>query len=233
MPIPLISEIIPQNSGKFALIDDAYIRGGFHCVQNLTERNSMPQDVRKCGMRVFVTSTDIVYELKDDLTTWVVDKAFTVSLQDAYNNGGEISIINNKPFVIKNNTSEILKISSDNSVEFNQTLRGKDYTSSINTNVIANSSTIVDVTNYKKYRAVQYCYTVTNSDNSGFETGQLYVIHDGLLASVYAIMGNSKGISCGIHFNAELISNELNLIAITDNSGSFSRIVHLFKIALV
>lgn len=80
MPIPLISELLSQNNGQFALLDDKFIRGGFHCVVNLTERNFILSDRRKCGMRVFVISTDMVYELKNDLITWVVDKVLIISL---------------------------------------------------------------------------------------------------------------------------------------------------------
>lgn len=232
MPIPLISEIIPQNNGQFALIDDNNIRGGFHCVANLTERNSISNDKRKYGMKVFVQSTDLAYTLKPDLTTWEIDRSLTVSLQDAYDNGNEITVIDNKPIIFKNGISEVLKISSDNSVEFGKTLCGRDYTSNINANVITNSTIVIDVTDARKYRAIHYCYTVANSDNSGYETGQLYIIHDGLFASIYAIMGNNQGVPCGISFNAELSGNDLNLVAESDNSGPFSRVVHLFKIAL-
>ena len=233
MPIPLISELSPQNNGQFALLDDQFVRGGFHCVANLTERNSIPADRRKQGMKVFVQTTDLVYELNQDLLTWVIDRALTISLQKAYDNGNEIKVIDNKPVIFKNNTSEILKITSDNLVEFNQTLRGKTYTSNISANTITDSRTIIDATDIREYRAIHYFYTSTNSDGSGFETGQLFVIHDGLSASIYAIMGNNKGIPCGIVFDTELSSNNLILIVNTDNSGDFSRIIHLFKIALI
>lgn len=233
MPISLIAELIPKNSALFALLDDQYLRGSFRVSGTLSERNSIPVDKRKHGMKVFVQSTDLVYELQSDLTTWIIDRALTSTLQQAYDGGNEIQIIDGKPIIIKNASSEILKISYDNLIEFNNTLKGKDYTSNINTNVITNSSVIVDSTDRTKYRAIQYFYTVTNSDQSGYETGQLYLIHNGLTSSLYAIMGNSIGMSCGIIFSTELVGYNLNLIATTDDSGSFSRIVHLFKIALI
>lgn len=247
MPIPLISEITPQNSGKFALIDDAYVRGGFHCVANLSERNLIPQDRLKVGMRVAVQSTDLVYELQSDLLTWAVDKSLTKSLQDAYNNGSVISTDDGRPLMLNgpdgvsriftindSSLSKILSVDTDGTVEFDKKIRGRDYTSNLNYNVATNQNdVIIDKTDKSKYRAVHYFYTVSNSDNSGYETGQLYLIHDGFTATMYMIQGATSNNPTGISFNASISGTDLQLIASTDNSGSFSRIVHLFKVALI
>lgn len=233
MPIQVISELAPKNGGQFALLDDKFIRGGFHVCANLTERNNIPADIRKYGMRVFVQSNDIVYMLGSDLVTWIIDSSTTNSLQQAYDGGNQIEIVDGSPFLIKNGTSTLFSISSDGTLEFTDTLKGKDYTSNITQSVNTSSvDIIVDITDKTKYRAVQYNYTITNSDNSGFETGQLYLIHNGLSCSLCAIIGNAIGTSCGAIFNAVLSGYNLELTITTDNSIAASRIVHLFKIAL-
>jgi len=234
MPIPVISEFLPKNGTDFTILDDRFVRGGFHCVSNLSERNAISTDRRKLGMKVYVTSTDIVYELHTDLNTWITDRSLTKTLQDAYNNGHQITIVDGVPFVISNGTSQILTISADNTVEFGQTLRGKDYTSSITSAVSPGNppNTIIDTTNKTKYRAVQYFYTVTNSDQSGYETGQLYIIHDGVNCSLCAIMGNAVGNPTSASFGVQLSGYDLNLTVTIDDVQPFSRLIHLFKIAL-
>lgn len=232
MPIKFISELQPK--ANFALLDDLYLRGSFRVCATLNDRNNLDVDFLKHGMKVFVQSTDTVYELQNDLTTWITDRGLTTTLQEAYNNGEIIVIADDKPLTITNSTDPIFTISSNRLVEFHDTLRGKDYTSNITVNVIANSSdTIIDYTDASKYRAIQYFYTISNSDVSGFETGQIFIIHDGTLCSIYQMAGNSIDVSCGIFFNVSLVDGSLNLLASADNSGSFSRIVHLFKVALI
>lgn len=233
MPVTLISELVPKNNGLFALLDDEYLRGGFHIVANLTERNQIPVDRRKHGMLVFVQTTDIAYRLQADLVSWEVDKSITTTLQDCYNAGNEIQIIDGKPFIIKNNNEEILKITADQTLEFNHTLKGKHYTSSINASVGSDSiNTVVDLSDKLKYRAIQYFYTARLSDNSGFETGQVYLIHDGNHATIYWLTGNSIGSPVGVSFNSQLNGSNLELLVTSDNSTIASRIIHLFKIAL-
>ena len=227
MPLKFIAELQPKSD--FALLDDLNLRGSFRVCSNLTERNSLSADHRKNGMKVFVQSTDLVYELQND--TWIIDRGLTLTLQAVYNNGNEIELTN--PLIVRNSVEEIFRISSNSLVEFHDTLRGKDYTSNITVNVIANSTdTIIDQTDKTKYRAVQYFYTITNSDVSGFETGQLYIIHNEADCSVYQISGNSIDLGCGVSFAVEIVDDSLNLLASADNSGEFSRIVHLFKVAL-
>ena len=232
MPITLIAEIIPQNNGDFALLDDKYIRGSFHITASLTERNFITSDRRKWGMRVYVQSTDTVYVLQSDLITWVVDKATTQQLQDVYNSGNVIQVIDGRPFIIQcSDGTNILTVSNDKTVEFNDTLCGENYTSNITTTAITNATITVDTTDKTIYRAVQYKYTITNSDSSGYETGELFLIHDGTTPSLCAIMGSSIGVPCNATFTVVLSGYNLNLLITTDNSP-FSRIVHLFKIAL-
>lgn len=246
MPIQLIAELNPKNNADFALLDDMYLRGGFHIVDNLTTRNAIPTDRRKHGMKVFVQTTDIVYELQSDLTTWIIDRSLTLSLQAAYNGGSEIVTTAGNPvlvtgpdaatqiFKIRTISNDVMTASSDGTIEIFNKLKNKDYTSSINYSVNGNSIDIIlDRTDRDIYRAVQYFYTISNSDSSGYETGQLFIIHNGTSATIYAIIGNSTGNPCSLSFNAQINGHELQLIASTTDSSAFSRVVHLFKIALI
>lgn len=245
MAIELITEIRPKNGGAFALLDDAFIRGGFRSCGTLTERNSIPMDSRKEGMHCFVVSTDTVYRLTSDLVTWSTDSALTKSLQDAYNEGAEIITVPLKPVVlrgsnaldpiltIKNQTSTLAEFRGDGTLEVMETLTVRDYTSSIQVVLGTNQTGSIDFTDKTVYRAVQYFYTISNSDNSGFETGQLFAVHDAAQASLCAIIGSTAGISCGVIFSMEIDGNNLILKASADNSGSFSRVINLLKIVLV
>lgn len=248
MPIEVISKLKAKNNGQFALLDDIDLKGGYRIVDNLTERNNISADKRKAGMKVAVISTDIVYKLNDDLTTWCVDKTETLSLQDAYNNGATISVIDGKPVIIQTENSnlislfeikdnlgnKILSAKNDAKIDFYKQLRGKEYTSSISATIPTNSNEIrIDSFDKLEYRALQYFYTVSNSDGSGFETGQIFVVHNGLGVVIESIMGSAIGVPCGISFSVDMVAYTINLKANTDNSGDFSRIINLLRIALI
>ena len=245
MPIPLIAEIVPKNSGAFALLDDANIRGGFRIVNNLTERNAIPPDKRKARMPVCVISTDTIYRLNTDLLTWSVDAAFTSNLQSAYNNGATIITTFNNPVILQgsDNTSRVFQITgllediltanANGLVEFKEILKGKEYTTNIECVTATNSQNIaIDLTDILKYRAVQYFYTASNSDSSGYETGQIHIVHDGVTVCICVMMNSSIGVSCGISFHADIYNGNMRLLVTTDNSGIFSRVLRLFKVAL-
>jgi len=70
MPIEIISEIVQKNNQPFALMDDSKIRGSYHVVEFLTDRDSINSDLRKFGMAVFVQENGLEYELQSDLITW-------------------------------------------------------------------------------------------------------------------------------------------------------------------
>lgn len=245
MSIELITEIRPKNGAQFAILDDQFIRGGFHTAATLSERNSLPQDLRKVGMKIYVQSTDQVFTLGSDLVSWTADMGATQSLQQAYNGGYEIITTPLNPVTLHgaDNSSTILKIESlvnnvaefrgDGSVEVMNSFMAKEYTSSLQFTIAANSPNMqVDVTE-NLYRAVQYFYTISNSDNSGFETGQLYLVQNGTQAPLCAIIGSTVGIPCGISFSTSFIGSSMVLRASSDNSGSFSRVINLLKIALI
>lgn len=233
MPIELISYIVPKNNGDFPILEDIHLMGGYRIVANATERDGISADHRKNGMLVYVQNEDLVYRLQTDLITWQIDDLANITLQKAYENGNEIDLVTSKAFTIKKDGIEILKVSEDKSVEVFDTLRVKDYTSSINANVIAlANNTILDFTDKTKYKAIQYFYTIKNNDGSGFETGQIYVIHDGSNAIISSILGVSMGTPSGISFDSNIIGSNVNLLASADSS-SFSRNIHLFKVALI
>lgn len=243
--IELIAEIRPKNGGDFALLEDSFIRGGFHVCSNLTERNSISTDSRKSGMHVYVTSTDTVYKLADDLITWNSNSSLTQTLQSAYNSGAEIITVPLRPVVVqgsnnldtilsvKNTDSTIAEFRGDGTLEIMETLTARDYTSSIHVVLATDTTGDIDISNKGIYRAVQYFYTISNSDSSGYETGQLYIVHDGAQASLCAIIGSTVGVSCGVIFSMSISGSDLILRASADNSGSFSRVINLLKIALI
>ena len=52
------------------IIEDSEIKGGFHSVNNISERNTISSLRRKEGMFVFQSDTDTLWTLNADLTTW-------------------------------------------------------------------------------------------------------------------------------------------------------------------
>lgn len=84
-----------------------------------------------------------------------------------------------------------------------------------------------------KFRAIQYSYTVTNSDASGYETGQIFIIHDGVTTVLNWLQGATVGVSSGTSFSSGISGGQVRLKVSTDNgSGGFSRILHLFTVAM-
>ena len=244
MPIPLIAEIVPKAAG-FALLDDANLRGSFRIVNNLTERNAIATDFRKSGMLVWVISTDVMYQLQPDLTTWQANSAATTSLQAAYNQGAQIITQTAIPVSLKgiditeifqildSNNNPILSITGDGNIDSSDTITGNTFTTNIQKIALNNTpSDIIDTTSLTEYRAVQYFYTCHNSDQSGYETGQIFLVHDSNSVTICSYLNANIGTPCNIGFGATLDGlNNMCLTTSTDDSG-FSRVLHLFKVAL-
>lgn len=70
MPIPLIAEIVPKNSGLFPTHVSTYGKGGWHEVQTVDERDNIPAERRSPGMACNVVSQNTIYILAADLFTW-------------------------------------------------------------------------------------------------------------------------------------------------------------------
>ena len=241
MPIELIAELVPKNSGDFPLLDDAYIRGGFHVVATLTERNAIAANRRKAGMRVAVQSTDRVYKLASDLTTWADDQQATDSLQSAYNAGATIRTSGTPVtleagdagpvFLIKNLSNEaVLEVEGD--LVSLKDLKAHSYQGDL-FKVVANNTQLMIDTTPADFRGVQYFFTITNSDHSGFSTGQLYIVHDGTTPEVTLFTATMTGTDPKVSFQVEIQGGDLILKATASNiAGGFSRILHLFKVSL-
>lgn len=83
------------------------------------------------------------------------------------------------------------------------------------------------------FRAIHYQYTLTNSDSSGYETGQIFIVHDGASVVINWLQGATVGVSSSTYFSADIHGGQVRLKVSTDNGGGgFSRILHLFTVAL-
>lgn len=60
----LVSKIVPSDSlDQYATHDEDYGRGGYRTVSDIASRDAIPEPRRKVGMKVFVTSESIEYQL--------------------------------------------------------------------------------------------------------------------------------------------------------------------------
>lgn len=169
------------------------------------------------------------------------------SLQGAYNGGTNITITNalgpvsfkgydtlNTVFVVRDSSNaDIARINADRTTEFTGSVEAPIFTSNFSATVNTNSpNIIIDSLAIAVYRAVQYTYSIRNSDNSGYETGQIYLIHDGTNVNIFQTVGCAIGVACGTSFDSIISVGNLSLRVTTDNSGAFSRIIQLFRISL-
>lgn len=69
MAVELISEIVQKNGGAFPLLDSNNLRGGFYSVDNISERDNIPEQRRKTGMLCYVKEDEKYYKLNND-NTW-------------------------------------------------------------------------------------------------------------------------------------------------------------------
>jgi len=53
------------------------MKGGYRSVETATARNAIPASHRKHGMKVYVKTTNNIYRLKSDLTSWIVVSSST------------------------------------------------------------------------------------------------------------------------------------------------------------
>lgn len=70
MPVNVISNLVSKNGGNFPVTEDVYIKGGWQSVADNTARDAIPVERRKEGMAVYVRSSDLIYTLAANLTTW-------------------------------------------------------------------------------------------------------------------------------------------------------------------
>jgi len=83
MAINLAQSIV--NAGAPYLLQDTDLRGGFRIVATVAERNSIPLQARKQGMRVLVQENSTEYMLNGSIanTSWIVKPEFVGSFVSA------------------------------------------------------------------------------------------------------------------------------------------------------
>ena len=77
MAVSVASFLVPRNNGKFSLLEDIYLRGGFRIVGNVDERNTMHPSVKKARMVVITADDGRVWQLLPDMQTWAEFRAKT------------------------------------------------------------------------------------------------------------------------------------------------------------
>ena len=84
MPLYPSSFFVPASASIPFLLEDKYMRGGWHCVADEAERDAIGTGARKLGMRVYVADTGETWTLENsDINTWVQvpDSATRATLQ--------------------------------------------------------------------------------------------------------------------------------------------------------
>jgi hypothetical protein len=71
MAIEVISTIRPKNGAPFPVVVDSDIKGGYHAVQNISERDTIPLDNLKDGMAVFVVDQNKYYSYVSSSLSWI------------------------------------------------------------------------------------------------------------------------------------------------------------------
>ena len=70
MPVSLASYVIPKNGQSFFLLDDFYIKGGYHVCADIAARDAIYGVTKKIGMLVF-TQADNKFWRYDATDTWI------------------------------------------------------------------------------------------------------------------------------------------------------------------
>ena len=71
MPITLTAFLKPANGNTFFLLEDIYLKGGYQVVATSTARDNIIPVNRKSGMLVFVQADSSLWQLDQNLTTWL------------------------------------------------------------------------------------------------------------------------------------------------------------------
>ena len=71
MPIFIASYLLPKAGGQFYLMDDAYVRGGFHTCADTTERDAIFTSVRKDGMLVHTVADNKYWKYVSGTDSWI------------------------------------------------------------------------------------------------------------------------------------------------------------------
>lgn len=68
MAVNVIDQIQPKNAGAFPVMQDAFLQGGWRVVSGLAERNAIPEQRRKVGMRCKTITPDTTWALVGGIT---------------------------------------------------------------------------------------------------------------------------------------------------------------------
>lgn len=68
MPIGIIGEFRPVNSGSYPVVHEDYMAGGYRSVEDIGGRNAVPSGRRASGMIVYVQTESMLYQLGTGLT---------------------------------------------------------------------------------------------------------------------------------------------------------------------
>lgn len=93
-----VSPLLPI--GNLSVVEDSYVKGGYHTVADNTARDAIPTERRRAGMLVWVEAAAVTYRLESGLTNgdWVstAGTAYNiVTLTDAATIAVDVSLSTN------------------------------------------------------------------------------------------------------------------------------------------
>ena len=71
MPISLASYIIPKNGGQFYLVEDKFVKGGYHVCADNAERDAIFSSALKNGTLAYTADSDKYWRYSESLTQWI------------------------------------------------------------------------------------------------------------------------------------------------------------------
>lgn len=92
MAIELIDTVTPANNQPYPIVNSDDIKGGYHSVKSLAERDSIPKQRRQANMLCYVDGVGM-FRLNSDLSTWVsADNTATFEMEVDGETTGEYSL---------------------------------------------------------------------------------------------------------------------------------------------
>ena len=71
MPISLASYIVPKNGGQFYLVEDKFVKGGYHVCADNAERDAIFSSALKNGTLAYTADSDKYWRYSESLTQWI------------------------------------------------------------------------------------------------------------------------------------------------------------------
>lgn len=92
MAIELIDTVTPANNQPYPIVNSDDIKGGYHSVKSITERDSIPKQRRQANMLCYVDGVGM-FRLNSDLSTWIsADSTATFEMEVDGETTGEYSL---------------------------------------------------------------------------------------------------------------------------------------------